>query len=409
MKKFFLLFLLTVAMTYCEVAKADNDQINRYKVDFYYQGIGYQILPDNDQTVAVCQPYDFDFAGLPTQPRKVSYVRHGVGPNGFLMSNGLLGLAVVIPQTVYDDNGRAYTVTNIADNAINNVGIGTLVLPPTLESLNGGIFNVHGLSDLYLPAGLLEINGIWLCSTLKNIHIPWNVKTIKKRSLWKCGFETIFLPPTVKALEDDVLAECDSLTTATISEVEYMGEGCFKDCKSFMWANIPETLHTMGDGCFNGCTAMELVSLPWSEIKMDNCFNSCPSINQIEVLAVEPYPFPDGCFKDVDRSKCKLVVPEGSVEKYKAADGWKEFCSIQGTLPAIAGADVSAIQANGFRAIGGKGSLRIFNSSQAAVEVFRLNGEKMTSVSKAGVSEISLPAGIYIVASPFSSCKVAVN
>ncbi len=165
----------------------------------------------------------------------------------------------------------------------------------------------------------------------------------------------------------------------------------------------------MGEGCFNDCETLGLVSLPWSEIDMKECFNGCPSISQIEVLAIEPYPFPETCFRDVDRSKCTLVVPEGSVEKYHSADGWKDFYCIDGTLPAISNTNVNAVQANDFRVIGGKGSLRIFNSSETAVDVYNLSGEKIASASRAGASEISLPTGIYIVASPFSSQKVAVN
>ena len=50
---------------------------------------------------------------------------------------------------------------------------------------------------------------------------------------------------------------------------------------------LPETLRTMGEGCFDECPELDLVSLPWSEIKMDGCFNGCPSISRIEVLATD--------------------------------------------------------------------------------------------------------------------------
>lgn len=390
-------------------AMAEDEIINRYKVDFNYQGIYYQILSESEHTVAVCQPYDINFAGAPNQTRKIPYLREEIGDNGFLMATGLVGQIVEIPETVYDENGISYTVTDLASGAINWIGMGMLVLPSSLERLNGGIGALQGLSTIDLPDNLKEINGIYGCEKLTSLQIPRKVESIKRYSLSWCGFEFIYLPPSVKTLEQEVLSRCQSLRTAMLSGVETMGDECFSECPSFGWANLPETLRSMGEGCFNDCETLGLVSLPWSEIDMKECFNGCPSISQIEVLAIEPYPFPETCFKDVDRSKCTLVVPEGSVEKYQAADGWKDFYRIEGILPAISNTNVNAVQANDFRAIGGKGSLRIFNSSGTAVDVYNLSGEKMKTISKAGVSEITLPTGIYIVASPFSSRKVAVN
>ena len=381
-------------------------EIDRYKWDFRYENIGYQILSETEKTVAVTQSFDIDFA--PGSAQKVNYVRGGIGLNGFLMGRGLLGGPfVVIPQTVYDEEGTAYTVTELADWAINYVGMGTLVLPPTLKKLNNGISDVR-TSQLYLPDGLKEIDGIRYCKRLKRLHIPWNVEVVRQNCLYACGFEYLFLPPSLKVLEDNVLAKCDSLELAMLSGVETMGEGCFSECGSYIWANLPETLKTMGAGCFNDCAALETVSLPWSEIKMDGCFNGCPSITTIEVLAVEPYPFPENSFMDVDRSKCELSVPVGSEEKYRAAEGWKEFYSIRGDWPAVEGASAAACRDDDFRAIGGKGYLRIINASDVPVEVFSLGGECVSTVNKAGVSEVQLPAGVYVVASPYGSRKVAV-
>ncbi len=390
-------------------AMADNESINRYKVDFSYQGIYYQILSESEHTVAVCQPYDINFAGAPNQPKKTPYLREDIGDNGFLMSYGLVGQIVEIPETVYDENGISYTVTDLASGAINWLWMGMLVLPSTLERLNGGIGALQGLSAIYLPDNLKEIDGIDYCEELTSLQIPRKVESIKNYSLEGCGFEFIYLPPSVKTLENEVLSRCQSLRTALLSGVETMGEECFSECPSFGWANLPETLRSMGEGCFNDCETLALVSLPWSEIDMKECFNGCTSISQIEVLAIEPYPFPETCFRDVDRSKCTLVVPEGSEEKYEAADGWKDFYRIEGTLPAISNTNVNAVQANDFRVLGGKGSIRIINSSETAVDIYSLSGEKMASTNKAGISEISLPTGIYIASSPFSSRKVAVN
>ena len=386
-----------------------NGEIDRHKTDFYYQHIGYQILSETDKTVAVTQNFDID-AGSPSHPQKInSYHDNDLGNNGFLMGSGLEGPYIVIPQTVYDDKGVAYTVTDLANYAINWVETFVLVLPPTLERLNGGICAVSGLCELYLPENLKEIEGISVCPDLETLHIPWNVEIIRKYSLFQCGMNFLYLPPSVKTLEDYTVQYCDRLWMAMLSGVETMGNGCFQACQSYVWANLPECLRSMGEECFNDCPNLNLVSLPWSEINMKGCFNGCPSISRIEVLAPDPYTFPENSFRDVDRNNCVLSVPEGSEDKYRNAEGWKEFLNITGDLPATAGVTSTMYRDDFFRAFGGKGSMKIFSQKNATIEVFSTDGKRMAVVNDAGVNEIALPAGVYLVTSRYGSRKVLVN
>ena len=333
-----------IIMAGCVDVFGERRKIDRYNDDFVYQGVEYQILSRSKKTAAVAQEFDLDFnlfkdppeSKPEPQPINISpYKNYYINPNGYEMELPLLlnGIIIDIPQTVYDENGTAYTVTDLAEGAINWVSIGMLILPPTLKRLNGGIVGVN-VSEIYLPDGLKEIDGIMSCRTLSNLHIPRSVEVIRKNSLWGCGFEELYLPPSVKILEDGVLQECKYLRLVKLSAVETMGKECLKGCPSYAWAILPETLRTMGEGCFDDCTNLAEVALPWREIKMDGCFNGCPSIKRIAVLATEPYPFPDNSFRDVDRTMCTLAVPEGSEEKYRNADGWKEFRNIVGELPA---------------------------------------------------------------------------
>lgn len=390
-------------------ALAEENVTSRYETDFYYQNVGYKILSESDRTVAVTQEYDIDFTGGYAPSYDPAPTGSGISGNGFLMSNGLFGSVVEIPQTVYDEEGTPYTVTELAYQAINYVNIGTLVLPPTLKSLNNGIISAMGMSTLYLPSGLGEIDGIMHCEALSSLYIPWSVESVKDYSLSGCGLREAYLPPAVRTLGCNVLSRCDSLQTAMLSGVETMGDACFSDCASFWWANLPETLRSMGDGCFNNCPGLERISLPWSRIEMNGCFNGCPSVRCIEMLATEPYPFPENCFNDVDRSKCDLLVPEESVDKYMAADGWKDFYRINGIPTSGSSAAKAVSDSADFVAAGGKDSVRIMNPSGMSLEVTALNGEKVAGVTAAGDYEISLPSGVYIVSSASGSRKVSVR
>lgn len=176
---------------FCVKAFAESGKINRYKVDFIYQQIGYQILSDINHTVAVCQPYDID-SGRMYGSTETPYWSE-VGENGFLFSFGLRGEIVEIPQTVYDEKGEAYTVTDLANGAINYESIGGLVLPNSLSNINSGIVNLP-ITSLYLPACLKTLSGIHHCPDLKSLYIPWGVESVEKGALSSCGFEMMFFP-----------------------------------------------------------------------------------------------------------------------------------------------------------------------------------------------------------------------
>lgn len=409
MKGFSLNFSAVIAtvvsvMLSINFAYANEKGIDRFKVDFYYQDIGYNILSQSERTVAVAQPFDIDFEKKKVTTQVPS--RGEVGPNGFLMSSGLMG-SVVIPETVYDDEGKAYTVTALADGAINYVFIGVLVLPQSLKNLNYGISSVK-INSLYLPYGLQEISGINYCDSLKSINIPWNVKTICDRSLRRCGFQSVYFPPYLTTIGEGVLSYCDNLHTLILSNIEIMGDGCLSNCNSLQWANLPETLKSMGDGCFNDCLQLMRVSLPWSEIDMNNCFNGCPTISCIELLASEPYKFPENCFRDVDKRNCDLLVPEESLEKYMAADGWKDFYRINGVLTKDPSNVKEVKNDMSFTAVGGNHSIKIVNPDGILIEIIATNGEKCATVSNSGTFEVPISSGVYVVSSSSDSYKVRV-
>lgn len=392
----------------CKAYSDTSDKSNKYTADFHYLGVGYQILSETEKTVAVFQDFDIDSEGSSDsygKPNKITYV----GKNGFSCTSGLESQVVEIPETVFDDKGIPYTVKAIADGSINYINIGMLILPESLEQMNGGVLDLPIIENISLPSNLKEIDGIAYCPRLKSLYIPRNLECIKDRSLSLCGFKFIYLPPSVKTLGDRVLADCDSLEFASIAGVEKMGANCLSTCDKLWWALLPESLQSMGSGCFNDCESLKIVSLPWSEIKMDGCFNGCPSIDEIDILAPEPYPFPQNSFLNVDRSNCSLYVPQGSLEKYKAADGWKEFYKIKEIPEWATGTLLSVNAEHRFNVEGGIGVLKIINPEGIRFDVFDIDGKRISGIVKPGIFEKEVPTGIYIVTTPYGSKKISVR
>ena len=106
-----------------------------------------------------------------------------------------------------------------------------------------------------------------------------------------------------------------------------------------------------------------------------SAFNNCTSITQISSEAVVPPTCDSDVFTDINKSKCKLIVPKNSLDAYKQADQWKEFLLIEGSTTGITNT--------------------VYNNSGLA-DVYTIDGTKR--LSKASTDEINaLPKGVYIV------------
>ncbi|MBO7253913.1 MAG: leucine-rich repeat domain-containing protein [Clostridia bacterium] len=61
--------------------------------------------------------------------------------------------------------------------------------------------------------------------------------------------------------------------------VSYIGDGCFRDCKSIISVIIPEGIIEIGKCAFKGCSSLENINIPESVEKIgDDIFYHCPSI-----------------------------------------------------------------------------------------------------------------------------------
>jgi hypothetical protein len=76
--------------------------------------------------------------------------------------------------------------------------------------------------------------------------------------------------------------------------------------------------------------SLKVVKLPRSIEKIEtNAFKNCISLDTIEVPILEPLPITEDVFEGVDKTKCKLIVPQKSIDKYRNAPVWKEFFNIE--------------------------------------------------------------------------------
>lgn len=158
---------------------------------------------------------------------------------------------------------------------------------------------------------------------------------------------------------------------------------------------IPETVTHDGEtltvtgiaaDAFKDNTKITEITIPGSVISISGgAFAGCTSLTTIIIYATEPIILTDyaartrgeggtSVFDGVDKEKCILYVPQGCVEKYRAAEGWKDFKIIL--------------------EIGGTGISSLNVDDGHTFEIYNLQGRKVRS---AATSFGGLQKGVYIL------------
>ena len=120
-------------------------------------------------------------------------------------------------------------------------------------------------------------------------------------------------------------------------ETIYIEEEAFKDCTSLEKINIPPKVKYLTSKMFYGCTSLREIivenPIPLTFYPEHFCGMADGELNtDIELLYCvrikRLFTKKSRCFEGVDKKKCIIRVPKGSVELYKEAKEWKEFENI---------------------------------------------------------------------------------
>ena len=93
---------------------------------------------------------------------------------------------------------------------------------------------------------------------------------------------------------------------------------------------LPATLDSIAYLAFYACFNLKTITLPKSITKLgEGAFYYCMGLDTITCYATTPPTCGASCFYAVDTENAIVYVPNGSLEKYQNADGWKDFTNIQ--------------------------------------------------------------------------------
>ena len=256
---------------------------------------------------------------------------------------------VQIPSTVEYIGWNAFGGN---DGRRNNL-TGELILPPKMKYLGGDAFSSlyltgkivipEGITEIYnsyppnmtgdvrIPQGVKKITGIGGKPT--SIYIPEGVEEIASGALAYPSIKgDLHLPSTIKKIgagafhfEYDI--SCGMSHVNIPEGVEIIEEYTFKNCKYLQdTISVPSTVIQIKKQAFAGCEKLTAIVLPadLQEIQ-DEAFLNCRSLDYIRCLGTEPPLLASNAFNGVEKNNFTVVVPDGAVEAYRDAAGWKEF------------------------------------------------------------------------------------
>ena len=269
------------------------------------------------------------------------------------------------------------SVTSIAENTFGGcTSLKDVTLPDGLESIGSYAFrDCTSLTAIEIPSSITSIgtsafNG---CTSLEAVTLLEGLQSIGVAAFRNCSALTsIDIPASVTSIGKSTFDGCTSLAAATLPEgLQSIGEYAFQHCSALTSIKIPGTVKTVGMCSFQDCSGLASLELAEGVQKLgSSAFQNCSALTQVTLpasltevgirvfdghgpsivftsLATTP-PAHNGGYPLGEVDGVTLYVPQGSLEAYKNAFGWKDYLiyAIQATLSPAA--HTFAVQAQGY-------------------------------------------------------------
>lgn len=297
---------------------------------YNFSGDEVEVTSSNDNTT--------NYSGSVVIPESVTYGGKtysvtSIGINAFAKSSNMI--SVTIPESVTKIGGSAFLGCS---------SLTSITIPESVTSIGHWAFQgCRGLTSLNIPNGVTIIDeGVFSsCTSLTSITIPECVTSIGGGAFNDCGsLASVTIPNGVTSIENGAFHGCRSLKSITIPEgITRIGFFTFKGCRSLTTIIIPNGVTRIEGDAFMDCSGLASVTIPNTVTNIeDGAFYNCRSLTDVYCYAPEPpsvsttdfegswdgYPFEQSYIEE----HTTLHVPASSLEKYKTALRWSDFCNI---------------------------------------------------------------------------------
>ena len=258
---------------------------------------------------------------------------------GFDSQSGMTSLSISNVEEISASTfSRCSALTNVAISTTGSTTIGNnafeycfgmtnLSLTEGITSIGSGAFyDCSGLTSVSIPNTVTSINQDTFnnCYNLSSVTLPNNLTSIGDKAFYDCsGLTSVSIPNTVTSIGDRAFQDCISLSSVTLpSSITSLNKRVFYNCTSLRTLTIPDSVISIGDYAFEFSGLMN-VEIPSSVLTIgENAFSSCNRLALLKMKRTTPPTIASNTFRN---SSGFIVVPQESLEIYKAAENWSLF------------------------------------------------------------------------------------
>ena len=276
--------------------------------------------------------FAYDFA-VENADGVMIYYNYIKGGTELEVTNGSYSGIVVIPEDVTYMN-RTRKVTSIGYEAFYKcTSLTSITIPNSVTSIGSEAFyNCTSLTSVTIGNSVTSIGwgAFYRCTSLTSVTIPNSVTSIGDFAFYGCtSLTSVTIPNSVTRIGDFAFYGCTSLTSVTIpNSVTRIGDYAFYGCTSLTSVTIPNSVTRIGDYVFYDCSSLTTVTIPNSVTSIG--IDAFWGVDLTTVISLIENPFSiSSVFNLNTLYNATLYVPIGTIDKYKATEGWKSFVFIE--------------------------------------------------------------------------------